>query len=68
MVWDDGFEVERMALVGLAKRASRCADCLDVGDRARRFVGRELRGSWEVGIEEGVGPDILLARVRSVVV
>jgi hypothetical protein len=31
------------------------------GDTARRFVGRWLRGSAEVGIEEGPGSDILTA-------
>ncbi len=44
---------------GLAKRASTCDACAVVGVRARRLVGRLERGSWEVGMDSGIGSDIL---------
>ena len=46
------------SLSGLAKRASSEAACWVVGVRARRLVGRFERGSWEVGIDSGIGSDI----------
>ena len=44
---------------GLAKRASTCWFCWEVGVRARFLVGRWERWSREVGIDSGIGSDIL---------
>ena len=48
--------------MGLAKRAESWVACWVVGVRARRFVGRLERGSWDVGIDSGMGSDILGVR------
>ena len=45
---------------GLAKRAVRDVACWLVGVRARRLVGRLERGSADVGIDSGMGSDILV--------
>jgi hypothetical protein len=37
-----------------------------VGVRASRFVGRLERGSWEVGIDSGIGSDIFCRGGRRV--
>lgn len=55
------FEAEEgmdMGLSGLAKRASRCADCLLLGERARFFVAWPLRGSRCTGMDSGMFSDI----------
>ena len=44
---------------GFAKRASTCADCWDAGVRARFLVGRCERRSADVGMDSGIGSDIL---------
>ena len=51
-----------MGRSGLAKRALIWDACWWVGVRARRFVGRLERGSEEVGIDSGIGSDILEER------
>ena len=56
---EGGMEISRS---GLAKRAVTCAACWVVGVRARRFVGRLERGSREVGMDSGIGSDILRSR------
>ena len=48
-----------MSRSGLAKSAVSCVACWLVGVRARRLVGRLERGSWEVGIDSGIGSDII---------
>ena len=48
-----------MGLSGFAKRVSRCAACFETGETARRFRGRELRRSEEVGIDSGMFSDML---------
>ena len=48
-----------MSRSGLAKRAESWVACWVVGVRARRFVGRLERGSWDVGIDSGMGSDIV---------
>ena len=45
---------------GLAKSASSSAEWADVGERARRLVGRWLRRSCEVGTLSGIFSDILV--------
>ncbi len=49
-----------MSRSGLAKSASREAACAEVGERARRLVGRWERGSAEVGMDSGTSADMLL--------
>jgi hypothetical protein len=44
---------------GFANRAESWAACAVEGVRARRLVGRWERGSWEVGMDSGMGSDIL---------
>jgi len=44
---------------GFAKRAVRVAAWADTGERALRFVGRRERRSKEVGIDSGIGSDML---------
>ena len=53
---EEGREISRS---GLAKRASTCADCCVVGVRARFLVGRWERRSEEVGMDSGIGSDML---------
>lgn len=48
---------------GLAKRASSCAECFEVGDRARRLRGRFERWSDEVGTDSGMFSDIVYVSV-----
>lgn len=43
---------------GWAKREVMEAAWALVGVRARRLVGRLERGSWDVGIDSGIGSDI----------
>ena len=46
---------------GLANKASTCADCCEVGVLLRAFLmGRCERRSEEVGIDSGIGSDILI--------
>ena len=45
---------------GCAKSASTCALCWLTGVRARFFVARLERGSAEVGIDSGIGSDMIL--------
>lgn len=47
-----------MSRSGLAKRAVTWEACWEVGVRARRLRGRLERGSWEVGMDSGMGSDI----------
>ena len=60
-----GFEVagSRISFVGSLKRLSICAACSETGVSARRFKGRLLRGSALVGIDSGIGSDIVKADV-----
>lgn len=44
---------------GFENRVAREAAWAFVGVRARRLVGRLERGSWEVGIDSGIGSDIV---------
>lgn len=53
-----GLEKSRSA-GGLAKRASTLLACADTGVRARFFVGRLERGSAEVGMDSGIGSDMV---------
>lgn len=46
---------------GFAKRASTSAACTVRGVRARFLVGRLERGSAEVGIDSGMGSDMVVA-------
>lgn len=48
-----------MGMSGFAKRASSWDAWAEVGVRARRFKGRRERGSEDVGIDSGMGSDIL---------
>lgn len=52
-----------MSRSGLEKRADSWLACCVVGVRARRLVGRLERGSWEVGIDSGMGSDIVTVEV-----
>ena len=45
---------------GCEKSASTCALCWLTGVRARFFVARFERGSAEVGIDSGIGSDMML--------
>ena len=54
VVWRD------ISRSGLAKRAEREVACWLVGVSARRLVGRLERGSAEVGIDSGMGSDIII--------
>lgn len=60
---EEDFEVEEegrlMGLSGLAKRASSCADCLLLGERARFLVAWPLRGSRCTGMDSGMFSDIV---------
>jgi hypothetical protein len=56
----------RISWSGLANRASSCAAVWDFGERARFLVGRLERGSAEVGIDSGMGSDILMGLWSSV--
>jgi len=49
-----------MSRSGWAKRCSTWEACCEAGERARFFVGRLERGSAEVGMEAGIGSDILV--------
>lgn len=49
-----------MSRSGFAKRAVREAACAVVGVRARRLRGRWERGSEEVGMDSGMGSDIVV--------
>lgn len=51
---------------GLAKRELTEAAWEETGERARRFVGRFERRSWEVGIDSGIGSDICVWKVSGV--
>ena len=51
----------RISWSGFAKRAVRVAAWAETGVRARFLVGRLERGSWEVGIDSGIGSDIVVA-------
>jgi hypothetical protein len=53
-------EGTRISWSGLAKRASSWAAVWERGERARFLVGRLERGSAEVGIDSGMGSDIVL--------
>lgn len=53
---DEGMGVSRSIF---AKRASTCEACCVTGVRARRLSGRLERGSAEVGMDSGMGSDIL---------
>ena len=44
---------------GLAKRAESWVAWAVVGVKARRLVGRLERGSWDVGMDSGIGSDIV---------
>ena len=55
--FEEGILISRS---GLAKRASTCADCCEMGVRARFFVGRLERGSADVGMDSGMGSDMLV--------
>lgn len=48
-----------MEMSGLAKRASSWVAWAEVGVRARRLRGRRERGSADVGMDSGMGSDIL---------
>lgn len=48
-----------MGMSGFAKRASSWVAWAEVGVRARRFKGRRERGSEDVGMDSGMGSDIL---------
>lgn len=45
---------------GFLKRLASCADCWDVGERARFLVGRWDRGSIDVGMDSGMFSDIAI--------
>lgn len=49
----------RISWSGLAKRAVKVAAWAETGVRARFLVGRLERGSCEVGIDSGIGSDIV---------
>jgi hypothetical protein len=51
----------RISWSGFANRAVRVAAWAETGVRARFLVGRLERGSWEVGIDSGIGSDIVIA-------
>lgn len=55
-------EGREMSVSGLAKRASSCEACAETGVRARRLRGRWERRSYDVGIDSGIGSDILAAK------
>ena len=59
--FEEGILISRS---GLAKRASTCADCCEMGVRARFFVGRLERGSADVGMDSGMGSDMLVFRLE----
>ena len=44
---------------GFAKSASTWLACCEVGVRARRLRGRVERGSCDVGMDSGIGSDIV---------
>ncbi len=44
---------------GLAKSASTWLACWVLGVRARFLSGRLERGSWDVGIDSGIGSDMV---------
>ncbi len=48
-----------MSRSGFAKRASTWDACCVTGVSARRLRGRLERGSWDVGMDSGMGSDIL---------
>lgn len=56
MAVEEGMEI---SVSGLENRAVREAAWAVVGVRARRFRGRWERGSAEVGIDSGMGSDIM---------
>lgn len=45
---------------GCEKRDASDWACAEVGVSARRLVGRLERGSCEVGIDSGIGSDMIL--------
>lgn len=49
---------------GFEKRAEIVAACSLTGVRARRLRGRLERGSWEVGMDSGIGSDMLVFEGR----
>lgn len=51
---------------GCANSASTCALCWLTGVRARFLVARFERGSAEVGIDSGIGSDMVLVTVMYV--
>ncbi len=56
MTLDEGIWI---SLSGFAKSASTWLAWAVVGVRAWRLVGRLERGSWDVGIDSGMGSDML---------
>ena len=52
----------RILRSGFAKRAVTWLACCETGARARRFRGRLERGSWDVGIDSGMGSDIIVGK------
>ena len=44
---------------GFANKASTWLACWVTGVRARRLRGRLERGSWEVGMDSGIGSDMV---------
>ena len=52
-----------MSRSGLENKAVRWEACWLVGERARFLVGRLERGSIEVGMDSGMGSDILFVCV-----
>lgn len=48
-----------MSMSGFAKSASTWLACAETGVRARRFRGRLERGSADVGMDSGIGSDMV---------
>lgn len=59
--FEEGILISRS---GFAKSASTCADCCETGVRARFLVGRLERGSADVGIDSGMGSDMLAFEIK----
>ena len=51
-----------MSRSGFANKASTWLACWVTGVRARRLRGRLERGSWEVGMDSGIGSDMVKQR------
>lgn len=47
---------------GLANREVTAEAWEETGESARRFVGRFERRSWEVGMDSGIGSDMVMVR------